>query len=113
MCIRDSNKEPADSQVMVELLQYLEMLVASDFPTEDEVSRLDFSIADITLELDVRPGSTSRSARVLFMRRDGGGFFVKRSDQSYAYILEDELATLVLKRIADFVVEVEVPASTP
>ena len=47
------------------------------------------------------------------MRRDGGGFFVKRSDQSYAYILEDELATLVLKRIADFVVEVEVPASTP
>ena len=98
---------------MVELLQYLEMLVASDFPTEDEVSRLDFSIADITLELDVRPGSTSRSARVLFMRRDGGGFFVKRADQAYAYILEDELATLVLKRIADFVVEVEVPASTP
>ena len=106
------NKEPADSQVMVELLQYLEMLVASDFPTEDEVSRLDFSIADITLELDVRPGSTSRSARVLFMRRDEGGFFVKRSDQAYAYILEDDLAIHVLKKIADFVVEVDVPSPT-
>jgi len=93
----------ADPQVVLELLQTIEFLVTSDFPTDDQLRRLDFDIADITMFVQVRVGATSRSARLLLLERDEGGYFVKRQDQDYAYILDDLSAPFILKRISDLI----------
>lgn len=93
----------ADPQTVLELLQNIEFLVTSDFPTDDQLRRLDFGIADITMFVQVRVGATSRSARLLLLERDEGGYFVKRQDQDYAYILDDLSAPFILKRISDLI----------
>ena len=103
----------ANPEVMLELLQNIEFLVTSNFPTADETGRLNFDIADITMFIQVRLGATSRSARLLFIERDNGGFFVKRQDQDFAYILDDQTAPFVLKRIADLLSEPEPASSSP
>ncbi len=93
----------ADPEVMLELLQAVEYLVTSDFPTDDEMTRLNFDIADITIFIQVRTGAISRSARLLLIQRDEGGYFIKRQGQDYAYILDDTATPYVLKRIADLI----------
>ncbi len=91
----------ADSEKMLELLQAVEYLVTSDFPTDDELTRLNFDLADITMFIQVRTGAISRSARLLLLERDEGGYFVKRQGQEYAFIIDDQVAPFILKRIAD------------
>ena len=93
----------ADPEKMLELLQAVEYLVTSDFPTEDEMSRLNFDLADITMFIQVRTGAISRSARLLLLERDEGGYFVKRQGQDYAFIIDDQIAPFILKRIADLI----------
>lgn len=103
----------ANPEVMLELLQNIEFLVTSEFPTVDEMSRLNFELADITMFVQVRVGATSRSARLLFLERDNGGFFVKRQDQDYAYVLDTQSAPVILKKIADFLGEPEPASPSP
>ncbi len=108
----------ADPEKMLELLQAFEYLVTSDFPTDDEMSRLNFDFADITMFIQVRTGVISRSARLLLLERDEGGFYVKRQGQDYSFILDDQTAPFVLKRIADLIPpppqsDAEAPTSTP
>ena len=93
----------ADPEVMLQLLEVVEYLVTSDFPTDDELSRLNFDFADITVFIQVRAGAISRSARLLLLERDDGGYFVKRQGQDYAYIIDDQIAPFILKRIADLI----------
>ena len=93
----------ADPEKMLELLQAVEYLVTSDFPTDDEMNRLNFDLADITMFIQVRTGAISRSARLLLLERDEGGYFVKRQGQEYAYIIDDQSAPFILKRIADLI----------
>lgn len=93
----------ADPEVMLQLLQAVEYLVTSDFPTDDELSRLNFDLADITMFIQVRTGSIARSARLLLLERDEGGYFVKRQGQDYAFIIDDQVAPFILKRIADLI----------
>ena len=93
----------ADPEIMLELLQVVEYLVTSDFPTDDELTRLNFDLADITIFIQVRTGAISRSARLLLLERDEGGYFVKRQGQDYAFIIDDQIAPFVLKRIANLV----------
>ena len=84
-------------------MQAVEYLVTSDFPTDDEMNRLNFDLADITMFIQVRTGAISRSARLLLLERDEGGYFVKRQGQDYAYIIDDQSAPFILKRIADLI----------
>ncbi len=93
----------ADPEKMLELLQAVEYLVTSDFPTDDELNRLNFDLADITMFIQVRAGAISRSARLLLLERDEGGYFVKRQGQDYAFIIDDQVAPYILKRIADLI----------
>ena len=93
----------ADPEKMLELLQAVEYLVTSDFPTDDELSRLNFDLADITMFIQVRTGSIARSARLLLLERDEGGYFVKRQGQDYAFIIDDQVAPFILKRISDLI----------
>lgn len=93
----------ADPEVMLQLLQAVEYLVTSDFPTDDELSRLNFDLADITMFIQVRTGAISRSARLLLLERDEGGYFVKRQGQDYAFIIDDQVAPFILKRIVDLI----------
>ncbi len=93
----------ADPEVMLELLQAVEYMVTSDFPTDDELARLNFDLADITMFIQVRTGSISRSARLLLLERDEGGYFVKRQGQDYAFVIDDQVAPFVLKRIANLI----------
>ncbi|MDE2822919.1 MAG: hypothetical protein OXK79_05380, partial [Chloroflexota bacterium] len=88
---------------MLELLQAVEYLVTSDFPTDDELIRLNFDLADITMFIQVRTGSIARSARLLLLERDEGGYFVKRQGQDYAFIIDDQVAPFILKRISDLI----------
>lgn len=108
----------ADPEKMLELLQAVEYLVTSDFPTDDEMTRLNFDFADITMFIQVRTGAISRSARLLLLERDEGGYFVKRQGQDYAFIIDDQVAPFVLKRIADLIPpppqsDAEASTSTP
>lgn len=108
----------ADPEVMLQLLQAVEYLVTSDFPTDDEMSRLNFDLADITMFIQVRTGAISRSARLLLLERDEGGYFVKRQGQDYAFIIDDQVAPFILKRIADLIPpppqsDAEASTSTP
>ena len=103
---------------MLELLQAVEYLVTSDFPTDDEMNRLNFDLADITMFIQVRTGAISRSARLLLLERDEGGYFVKRQGQDYAFIIDDQIAPFILKRIADLIPpppqsDVEASTSSP
>ena len=93
----------ADPEVMLELLQAVEYMVTSDFPTDDELTRLNFDLADITVFIQVRTGAISRSARLLLLERDEGGYFVKRQGQDYAFIIDDQVAPYMLKRIANLI----------
>ena len=93
----------ADPEKMLELLQAVEYLVTSDFPTDDELIRLNFDLADITMFIQVRTGSIARSARLLLLERDEGGYFVKRQGQDYAFIIDDQVAPFILKRISDLI----------
>ena len=97
----------ADPEKMLELLQAVEYLVTSDFPTDDELRRLEdagsFDLPDITMFIQVRTGAISRSARLLLLERDEGGYFVKRQGQDYAFIIDDQVAPFILKRIADLI----------
>jgi hypothetical protein len=108
----------ADPEKMLELLQAVEYLVTSDFPTDDELNRLNFDLADITMFIQVRTGAISRSARLLLLERDEGGYFVKRQGQDYAFIIDDQVAPFILKRIADLIppppeTSTETSTSTP
>lgn len=103
----------ADPEVMFELLQTIEYLVTSDFPTDDEMRRLNFDIADITMFIQVRSGAISRSARLLLLERDEGGYYVKRQGQEYAFILDDTTAPLLLKRISDLVPQTDTDSTSP
>ena len=108
----------ADPEKMLELLQAVEYLVTSDFPTDDEMNRLNFDLADITMFIQVRTGAISRSARLLLLERDEGGYFVKRQGQDYAFIIDDQIAPFILKRIADLIPpppqsDVEASTSSP
>ena len=93
----------ADPEKMLELLQAVEYLVTSDFPTDDEMSRLNFDLADITIFIQVRTGAIARSARLLLLERDEGGFYVKRQGQDYAFIVDDQTAPFILKKIQDLI----------
>ena len=93
----------ADPEVMLELLQAVEYMVTSDFPTDDELTRLNFDLADITVFIQVRTGAISRSARLLLLERDEGGYFVKRQGQDYAFIIDDQVAPYMLKRIVNLI----------
>ena len=93
----------ADPEVMLQLLQAVEYLVTSDFPTDDELSRLNFDLADITMFIQVRTSAISRSARLLLLERDEGGYYVKRQGQDYAFIIDDQVAPFILKRISDLI----------
>ena len=93
----------ADPEKMLELLQAVEYLVTSDFPTDDEMSRLNFDLADITMFIQVRTGAIARSARLLLLERDEGGFYVKRQGQDYAFIVDDQTAPFILKKIQDLI----------
>ena len=97
----------ADPQVVLELLQAIEYLVTSDFPTDDEMRRINFDIADITLFVQVRSSAISSSARLLLIERDEGGYFVKRQGQDYAFIIDEASAPFLLKRISDLIPEAE------
>ena len=97
----------ADPQVMLELLQSIEYLVTSDFPTDDEMRRIDFAIAEITLFVQVRSSAISKSARLLLIERDEGGYFVKRQGQDYAFIIDETAAPFLLKRISDLIPDPE------
>ena len=108
----------ADPEKMLELLQAVEYLVTSDFPTDDEMSRLNFDLADITIFIQVRTGAIARSARLLLLERDEGGFYVKRQGQDYAFIVDDQTAPFILKRIQDLIPpppqsDAEASTSTP
>ena len=108
----------ADPEKMLELLQAVEYLVTSDFPTDDEMSRLNFDFADITMFIQVRTSATTRSARLLLLERDEGGFYVKRQGQDYSFIIDDLTAPFVLKRIQDLIPpppqsDAEASTSTP
>ena len=108
----------ADPETMLQLLQAVEYLVTSDFPTDDELGRLNFDLADITVFIQVRTGAISRSARLLLLERDEGGYFVKRQGQDYAFIIDDQVAPFILKRIADLIPpppqsDAEASTSTP
>lgn len=108
----------ADPEKMLELLQAVEYLVTSDFPTDDEMSRLNFDLADITMFIQVRTGAISRSARLLLLERDEGGFYVKRQGQDYAFLVDDQTAPFILKRITDLIPsppqsDAEASTSTP
>ncbi len=93
----------ADPEVMLELLQVVEYMVTSDFPTDDELARLNFDLADITMFIQVRTGAISRSARLLLLERDEGGYFVKRQGQDYAFVINDQVAPFILKRLANLI----------
>ena len=108
----------ADPEKMLELLQAVEYLVTSDFPTDDEMSRLNFDLADVTMFIQVRTGAISRSARLLLLERDEGGYFVRRQGQDYSFIIDDQTAPFILKRIADLIPpppqsDAEASTSTP
>ena len=93
----------ANPEVMLELLQAVEYMVTSDFPTDDELARLNFDLADITMFIQVRTGAISRSARLLLLERDEGGYFVKRQGQDYAFVIGDQVAPFILKRLANLI----------
>ena len=93
----------ADPEVMLELLQVVEYMVTSDFPTDDELARLNFDLADITMFIQVRTGAISRSARLLLLERDEGGYFVKRQGQDYAFVINEQVAPFILKRLANLI----------
>ena len=112
----------ADPEKMLELLQAVEYLVTSDFPTDDEMRRLEdagsFDLPDITMFIQVRTGAIARSARLLLLERDEGGFYVKRQGQDYSFIIDDQTAPFVLKRIEDLIPpppqsDAEASTSTP
>ena len=108
----------ADPEKMLELLQAVEYLVTSDFPTDDEMSRLNFDLADVTMFIQVRTGAISRSARLLLLERDEGGYFIRRQGQDYSFIIDDQTAPFILKRIADLIPpppqsDAEASTSTP
>ncbi len=93
----------ADPEVMLELLQVVEYMVTSDFPTDDELARLNFDLADITMFIQVRTGAISRSARLLLLERDEGGYFVKSQGQDYAFVIDEQVAPFILKRLANLI----------
>ena len=111
-------EQQADAEKVLELLRQLELVVTDDFPSQEEVSRLNFSISDITLRLGTREGSIADSVVLQFLVREEGdedvgtSYYIKNASLPYVYILDGTTSEAMLKRVEDLLPEAT-PASTP
>jgi len=99
----ESGTQVADPQSVLDLLRKAEMVVADDFPTQDEISRLDFSISDIQMAIITREGSSQPSSVLQFLEKEHGAYYVKNADLPYVYILEAPQVAEYLKREQDLI----------
>jgi len=71
------------------------------FPTAEEVEGLDWSRPDILVGVGTKPGASTSSLLLLFLRKDGegaqGGFYVKGAENSWVHFLDDQDVEPLLK----------------
>ena len=111
----DGEQQDAVPEVVTELLQDLELLVTSGFPTEEEVKRLDFSDPDVTMRISPIAAVGVAPITLLFIEKEGEDFayFVKNAANDYVHFLDERDADLVLKSRADLTPAAEAVPPTP
>lgn len=89
----------ANITLVQDMLKNIEMLVARDFPTEEQIDGLDFSKPDITVTIVTKPDSQYSSSLLLVIEDSDGGYWGKTSDSSYIYyFLDRDINNLLLTR---------------
>ena len=89
----------ANITLVQDMLKNIEMLVARDFPTEEQIDGLDFSKPDITITIVTKPDSQYSSSLLLVIEDSDGGYWGKTSDSSYIYyFLDRDINNLLLTR---------------
>ena len=103
--VKGNEAMPADSRVLL-LLARLQQLRAAGFPTEDEVSGLDFDNPDATVTILFRDeDGVELSILLLFLERGDGSYYVKDAKKSWVHILGARSAAEILKNAGDLVAQ--------
>ena len=114
--VGSGSQEEASTEVVDGVLEELRQLVTSDFPPLYELQGLDFGQPDVSLGVGTKEGVSARSVLLLFLEAEDGAYYVKDSEKSYVYLLDEEAAGEVLKTREGFIptpTPTPMPTSTP
>ena len=115
----DAESVPASPEVVQRFLDYLEPLVAGNFPTEAQLEELEFDKPYANLHIDTKDGGFTEDAELIFVKKTDEGrviYFVKKSNSPLIYIMSEAEINEILKSRAEFVptpVPTGIPTRTP
>ena len=84
-----------------DVLRQLQPVVASDFPSEEEVQGLDFDLPTATISVSPVQDATVEPFTLLFIKKGDGEYYVKLKDNPYVYLFGELESGQLLKRKSD------------
>ena len=94
--VSGSEQEFADVSQVERVMQAVESLLASGFADDDTVRSLAFDSPDAVVRVVTHEEAQNPTTRVRFLRRDDGSYYVRTGANPTVYILNEEVATLLL-----------------
>ena len=100
----------AKQDVMYYLLESLTTLITSDYPEfwdKKITESLDWNDPDVTLRVNTKPGSSSKSMHLSFIERadEDFSYYVKDATKNYVHFLNSRKSPEIIKSRADLVYE--------
>ena len=100
----------AKQDVMYYLLESLTTLITSDYPEfwdKKITGSLDWNDPDVTLRVNTKPGSSSKSMHLSFIERadEDFSYYVKDATKNYVHFLNSRKSPEIIKSRADLVYE--------
>ena len=91
-------QEPANPYLVDLLLQVVEArLVASGFANEEDAQEIDFDLPDAWLRVASKEGSPYPTARIKFVKRADGDYYVRNTALPPVFIVDGELVDMFLR----------------
>ena len=101
LVVKDGQPAAADVGAVLALLGELEQLVTTEFPHVSKVAELDFNEPDVLIGIGTREGATAKSVLLLLLDAGFGSYYVKDSDKTWVYFLDEEDAPKLLMTSQD------------
>ncbi len=100
----------AKQDVMYYLLESMTTLITSDYPEfwdKKITGSLDWNDPDVTLQVNTKPGSSSKSMHLSFIERadEDFSYYVKDATKNYVHFLNSRKSPEIIKSRADLVYE--------
>jgi hypothetical protein len=91
-----AGREETNSDAVQAFLGELELMVTSEFPTDEEIKDLDFSTPNYELGVRTRIGATEKSVLLLMLAKEDDGYYVKDADEEWVHFLDAETSSNLL-----------------